>query len=123
MDSVTLGLLMTALGLAAAFLLTLRLALRLYRRVRDLESSRQSVSTRHGQLWEQFIPFSDSYPWDPGNFRFIGSPIDGVQFEQDRVILLEFKTGKSRLSERQRRVRGLVEDGRVEFRVVRMEGG
>ncbi|MCH7552441.1 MAG: endonuclease [Chloroflexi bacterium] len=123
MDSVTLGLLMTAFGLAVAFLLTLRLALGLYRRVRDLEASKQSVSTRHGQLWEQFIPFSDSYPWDPGNFRFIGSPIDGVQFEQDRVILLEFKTGKGRLSERQRRVQGLVEDGRVEFRVVRMEGG
>ena len=30
--------------------------------------------------------------------RFLGAPIDGVQFEDDRVILVEFKSGRSRLS-------------------------
>ena len=48
-------------------------------------------------MTEQFMPFVHNYPWDPGRFRFIGSPIDGIQFEEDRVIIVEFKTGSSTL--------------------------
>lgn len=90
---------------------------------RDLQkalSSRQSLSTRYGKTTEQFMPFMSDYPWDPQRFRFIGSPIDGVQFEEDRVILVEFKTASSRLSPSQRRIRDHVSKGRVEFHEVRM---
>ena len=54
-------------------------------------------------------------------FRFLGAPIDGVQFEDDRIVLVEFKSGQSRLSSRQRRIRDLVREGRVEFREVRVD--
>ena len=90
---------------------------------RDLQkalSSRQSQSTRYGRMTEQFMPFMADYPWDPQRFRFIGSPIDGVQFEEDRVILVEFKTASGRLSPSQRRIREHVSKGRVEFHEVRM---
>ena len=66
---------------------------------------------------------SESYPWDPRNFRFLGAPIDGVQFEDDMVVLVEFKSGRSRLSDRQLRIRDLVQNGRVEFREVRVDPG
>ena len=72
---------------------------------------------------EQWAYFSESYPWDPRNFRFLGAPIDGVQFEDDRVVLVEFKSGRSRLSDRQLRIRDLVQNGRVEFREVRVDPG
>ena len=69
---------------------------------------------------EQFMPFMADYPWDPERFRFIGSPIDGIQFEDDRVIFVEFKIGTSKLTARQRLIRDLIRDGRVEFEEVRL---
>ena len=89
------------LALALSFLVVL-LLFRFWRSARhDLRkalSSRQSLSTRYGKTTEQFMPFMSDYPWNPQRFRFLGSPIDGVQFEDDRVILVEFKTASSRLS-------------------------
>ena len=39
------------------------------------------------------------------------------------VVLVEFKSGRSRLSDRQLRIRELVQSGRVEFREVRVDPG
>lgn len=55
----------------------------------------------------------NQYPYNPWGFRFLGSPIDGVQFEEDRVVLVEFKANRSRLSDGQKRIKKLVEDGHV----------
>jgi predicted Holliday junction resolvase-like endonuclease len=53
------------------------------------------------------------YPYDPQEFRFLGSPVDGVRFENDRIVFVEFKANKSRLSEKQKRIKQLVEEGYV----------
>ena len=111
------------LGLIVSFglvFLLFRAWLSARRALRKALSSRQSLSTRYGKTTEQFMPFMSDYPWDPQRFRFIGSPIDGVQFEDDRVILVEFKTASSRLSSSQRRIRDQVEEGLVEFHEVRI---
>ena len=79
----------------------------------------RSQSTRYGQITEQFLPLVDSYPWDSKQFRFLGSPIDGVQFEEDRIILVEFKSSSSQISERQRKIKDLVEQGKVQFELIR----
>ena len=71
-------------------------------------------------MTEQWLPLVEPYPWDPQNFRFLGSPIDGVQFEEDEVVLVEFKSGNSRLSARQVLIRDLVDEGKVSFREVRV---
>jgi predicted Holliday junction resolvase-like endonuclease len=55
----------------------------------------------------------DAYPYDPQGFRFLGSPIDGVQFEEDKIIFVEFKSNKSRLSEKQKHIRELIDAGEV----------
>ena len=89
--------------------------------LRSAVSNTRSLSTKYGQMSEQFMPFVSAYPWDPQRFRFIGSPIDGVQFEEDRVILIEFKTATSKLSARQRQIRDQVQGGRVEFQEFRLE--
>ena len=67
------------------------------------------------------MPFVPDYPWDPQRFRFIDSPIDGVQFEEDKVILVEFKTATSRLTAGQRAIRDQVRNGQVEFEEFRLE--
>jgi len=113
-----------ALALSIAVVLTWFIYL-LWRRtvseLRTVRSSSQSLSTRYGQMTEQFMPFVPNYPWDPERFRFIGSPIDGIQFEDDEIIIVEFKASSSRLTTRQRRIRDQVKEGRVEFKEIRLD--
>jgi len=91
------------------------------KKIRDLTHQNRSLSTRYGKLTEQFMPFITSYPFDPHKFRFIGSPIDGVQFEEDRILLIEFKSATSGLTTGQRRIRELVKNGKVEFLELRLD--
>ena len=107
-------------GLSGALALAMLAALQLYKRLKREEFRKRSQSSRYGKLTEQFLPLVDSFPWDPGNFRFLGTPIDGVQFEDDRIILVEFKAANSQLSRRQRHIRDLVNDGKVGFELIRV---
>ncbi len=86
--------------------------------VKQKISQNQSLSTRYGQISEQFFPLSESYPYNHKNFRFLGSPIDGVQFEEDKVILIEFKINKSQMSAKQKKIRDLIRDKKIEFELV-----
>ena len=107
-------------GLSVALAMALVATLQLYKRLKQELFLKRSQSSKYGKLTEQFLPLVDSFPWDPGNFRFLGTPIDGVQFENDRIILVEFKAAKSQLSQRQRHIRDLVNDGKVGFEVIRV---
>lgn len=107
-------------ALAAAifvqFLVILAYKKRADRLADDLEETQsrsRSLSTVYGQINEQWFPLMDGFPYDSQNFRFIGSPIDGIQFEEDRIVFCEFKTNTSTLSPIQRRIRELVETRRV----------
>lgn len=101
----------------AALVVALVAALRRIGRLRgelDDELSRQkSLSTTYGRITEQWFPLMESYPYDAQGFRFLGSPIDGVQFEEDRIVFVEFKANRSQLSPLQRRIKRLVEEGYV----------
>ena len=83
-------------------------------------SLRRSESTRYGQITEQFMPFISDYPYDSKQFRFLGSPIDGVQFEEDKIVMIEFKSAGSKLSTRQRKIRNLIKEGKVDFQEIRV---
>ena len=95
-------------------------AFRFYRLLGRERFRNKSLSTKYGRLTEQFLPLVESYPWDPSNFRFLGSPIDGVQFDDKRIILVEFKSGNSQLSSRQRKIRDQVKNHKVEFEVIKI---
>ena len=110
-------------GLALALGVAILYSVRITRSYITLRRLRRGDAVRRGLTTEQWLPLAESYPWDPRNFRFLGAPIDGVQFEDDRVVLVEFKSGRSRLSDRQMRIRDLVKSGRVEFREVRVDPG
>ena len=83
-------------------------------------SLRRSESTRYGQITEQFMPFISDYPYDSKQFRFLGRPIDGVQFEEDKIVMIEFKSAGSKLSTRQRKIRNLIKEGKVDFQEIRV---
>lgn len=93
---------------------------RLFEQLRQVASSKQSLSTKYGKMTEQFMPFMEQYPYNQNAFRFIGSPIDGVQFEKDKVIFVEFKAGNAQLSVKQKEIRDLINRKKVEFREFRI---
>ena len=88
--------------------------------ISELDKQKRSQSIRYGKLAEQFMPFLESYPYDPHDFRFLGTPIDGVQFTEDSIILVEFKAADSQLSKRQRTIKRIIEEGTVRFEIYRM---
>ncbi len=91
------------------------------KKIRKMEFMSGSRSSKCGKTVEQLIPLSKNYPFNPGNFRFLGNPIDGIQFEEDKIILVEFKYGKSKLSATQRKIKNIVKSGKVEFVELRIK--
>ena len=59
---------------------------------------------------------------NPKTAKFIGDPIDFIHFDDDKITLVEVKSGKSQLSKKQREIRDLVKAGKVEFTIYRVEG-
>lgn len=94
---------------------------RLRRRVRELDGAKRSQSARYGQTMEQFAPFLQDWPWDPKGFRFIGSPVDGIQFTPGGVVFVEVKSAGSRLSPLQQEIKRLVQEGHVSWQEVRLD--
>jgi len=87
----------------------------------NLLGQKKSEETRVGQISEQIAPFLDAWPYKASNFRFLGSPIDGISFEDDYVVIVEIKTGHAKLSPKQNQVRKLVREGKVKFVEFRIE--
>ena len=109
---------------SALLVLAVILLIWLYKRARAelgyLKSDKQSILTRHGKSMEQFIPFIKDYPYDKSNFRFIGTPVDGIQFEPDKIVFIEFKTGDSRMTAKQTGIKDLILNNKVEFEEIRI---
>lgn len=103
------------------------LAYRLNKKSKDLESqlkkitfSLRSAYVKFGKTFEQFAPFTKNFTQEEKNgFTFLGMPIDGVIFGEDKIKFVEIKTGESQLSGKQKRIKKMVENGQVEFMEVR----
>ena len=74
---------------------------------------------KFGRMFEKYAPFAKDFPGDPYNFIFIGKPIDGILFEQDKITFIEIKTENSWLTPNQKKVKQLVKQGKVEYKEVR----
>jgi predicted Holliday junction resolvase-like endonuclease len=106
------------IALCTYFLLSL---MGLSKKLEELLHDKTSQSVRYGFLTEQWIPFSEKFPYNAENFRFIGKPIDGVCFEENKIVFVEIKSNKSKLSESQKKVRKLVEEKKIEWLELRAE--
>ena len=107
-------------GLSLALALCLLVLNYQWKANRKLKKDRRGGEVKRGFMTEQWLPLVKPYPWDPQNFRFLGSPIDGIQFEEDEIILVEIKSGNSQLSRKQKHIRDLVNNGKIRFREVRV---
>ncbi|MEK6903189.1 MAG: Holliday junction resolvase-like protein [Nanoarchaeota archaeon] len=83
----------------------------------QLQFEHRSQSVKHGQHWEQFVPFMHNFNdvANKDNFTFIGMPIDGICFDDDAVKFIEIKTGKGSLNKRQQQVKDHIAEKRVQW--------
>lgn len=94
---------------------------KLMKQISVKDRQQKSLSSTYGKISEQWFPLMNGYPYDPQNFRFIGSPIDGIQFTDDKIIFCEFKVHKSQLNENQKKIRELVKNRKVEWSEFRFD--
>lgn len=79
-----------------------------------------------GKVAEQVVPFGPEFTFNCRDCRFLGSPIDFIVFEGlteghlERIVLVEVKTGRSRLSGREKQVQDAVRLGEVDYEVLRV---
>ncbi|MDP2973988.1 MAG: Holliday junction resolvase-like protein [Candidatus Diapherotrites archaeon] len=104
-----------AVVLIAVIVFLIKKIFKLRARIDSLRFDKSSQAVRYGKMTEQFIPFTEQFPFPPERFRFLGSPIDGIAFDEDEIIFCEFKTAGSTLSERQRKIKELVERKKVKW--------
>jgi len=87
----------------------------LHKKIEKLTAEKKALMTTCEKTTEQHAPSMKQYPYSIERFRFIGTPIDGIQFEDDQILFVEFKTSKSKLSAAQNRIKKLVKEGKVKW--------
>ncbi len=82
-------------------------------------SYRTAVTPLHRRIGkltsQQYHTFMKQYPYNPENFRYLGDPIDGIQFEEDKILFVWFKTGKTKSTPEQDCIKNLLENGNVSW--------
>lgn len=101
--------------IAVLFFLAIIKIFDLKEEIASIQYLKRSQSVKYGQLTEQWLPFLKNFPYNSQNFRFIGKPIDGLLFGDDKIVFVEFKTNTSSLSKVQRKVKELVKEKKVEW--------
>ncbi|MBR9701410.1 hypothetical protein GOV13_00645 [Candidatus Pacearchaeota archaeon] len=79
-----------------------------------------------GQFSEQLAPYLPDFPYLPTECRFLGKPIDLICFkgmdEKDinEVVFVEVKSGKSKLSSSEKKLKEAIEGKRVRWEEYRI---
>jgi predicted Holliday junction resolvase-like endonuclease len=83
---------------------------------------RQSRAVIGGLVSEQMAPLLPGFPFDPGDCRFVGKPVDFIIFEGmnekkiSSVIFLEVKSGSERkLNDQEKQLKEAILKGRVRW--------
>ena len=83
---------------------------------------KQSRAVLGGLVSEQMAPLLPGFPFDPGDCRFVGKPVDFIVFKGmnekniSEVIFLEVKSGASRtLNDQEKKLRDAIRDRRVSW--------
>ena len=101
------------------------------KRIRDArdDALNRSRAVLKGKIGEQIAPLFDTFPFDVADARFIGAPIDFLVFngysdgQTEEIVLVEIKTGKSKLSKRERNIKKVVDSGKVRFVEINIDKG
>lgn len=80
-----------------------------------LLSQKKSSEILLGQITEKLVPFLKQFKHDPQKATFLGQPIDYIIFDDDIITFLEIKSGNSKLSTKQRRIKKLIQEKKVRW--------
>lgn len=86
----------------------------------------QSRAVIWGQSCESLVPWLPDFTYSPPDVKHFGAPIDLVIFDGmtqgniRKIVFMEIKTGGSQITPRERQIREAIEQGRVEFEVLRV---
>ncbi len=53
------------------------------------------------------------YPYSLTNFRYLGTPVDGIQFEDDKILFVQLSTNNIRCTPEQDHIKKLIETGHI----------
>ena len=87
----------------------------LHKKIDKLSSEKEHLTASYDKITEQFASSAEKYPYSKENFRYIGDPIDGIQFEDDQILFVKFKTDKSKLNTKQNKIKKLVRERKVNW--------
>jgi predicted Holliday junction resolvase-like endonuclease len=83
---------------------------------------KQSRAVLGGLVSEQIAPLLPGFPYDPGDCRFIGKPVDFIVFkgmnrqEITEVVFLEVKSGAAKtLNSQEKKLRDTILAGKVRW--------
>lgn len=108
------------------------LRFRLSRRKIRQDALGKSRAVLKGKIGEQMAPMLPEFRYNPADARFLGSPIDYIIFDgyseaKDgngkirRIILMDVKTGKAKLSPIEKKVKDAVAAGSIEWETLELK--
>lgn len=92
------------------------------------DSTFRSSAVNWGKTIEHFVPFMTKFPVPPEDVVFLGMPIDYVGFTHTdsktkcEVHFIEVKSGNSILMGKQRNIKKAIEEGRVHWHEIAVDG-
>lgn len=92
------------------------------------DSTFRSSAVNWGKTIEHFVPFMTKFPVPPEDVVFLGMPIDYVGFTktesktQCEVHFIEVKSGNSILMGKQRNIKKAIQEGRVYWHEIAVDG-
>jgi len=95
------------------------------RRIRE-DAILRSARTLSGKTLEKLVPFLEKFNHNAHDLRWLGDPIDLVAFDgysdgnPDKITFLEVKSGDSKLTSNQKKIKELVEKKKVEWEEFRV---
>jgi len=79
--------------------------------VNPLQQRIKKLTSQHAYNYEAM----KYYPYNADNFRFIGDPIDGIQFEENTILFVRLKKDNKSCTKGQEHIKNLLENGNVEW--------
>ena len=92
------------------------------------EGKQRSAAVQWGKTIEHFVPFMEEFPIPAEDVVFLGMPIDYVGFTNTgsktkcEVHFVEVKSGSSFLMGKQKNIKKAIQEGRVHWHEVTVDG-
>ena len=93
-----------------------------------IDAKRRSGAVQWGKTIEHFVPFMSDFPVPAEDCTFLGMPIDYVAFTDTKsktkcaVHVIEVKSGSSFLMSKQKNIKKAIEEGRVHWHEISVDG-